>query len=319
MRALPQHTGSWLTLTALAAAIVAVLIPLGTYAVTLALFGLVHVAVELRYVDRRFSGRVPWRLGTALVWILGVIVLLRLLQLGGVLERVVALRWELVLVALLVGVALPVLLRAGIGHAMLGGLLLGLIVFGAFRAPLLTIVIFAIAHNLTPMGFLADALEGKERRWAMALGTVLFVVVPVLIASGVVADWLGGARHADWPLPDAGALDVNLGVFVPGPLLGHARALDFFSAAVYLQCMHYAVVIFVLPRLAPARETRRTRLPWPQPRLFGWALMALSAVSFLAFVWAFRDIRIVYGLFALVHAWIEIPVLLLALALRPTG
>ena len=44
-----------------------------------------------------------------------------------------------------------------------------------------------------------------------------------------------------------------------------------------------------------------------------------ALVSFAAFFLAFSDARAVYGLFALVHAWIEIPILLLALAIRPGG
>jgi len=32
------------------------------------------------------------------------------------------------------------------------------------------------------------------------------------------------------------------------------------------------------------------------------------------FAWSFRDARTFYGLFALVHAWIEVPVLIAALA-----
>ena len=65
--------------TVAASLLAAVLLPLATYAFTLALFGLVHVVVELRYVDRRFGSRVPWRLGSALLLVLGLIVLVRLL------------------------------------------------------------------------------------------------------------------------------------------------------------------------------------------------------------------------------------------------
>jgi hypothetical protein len=48
-------------------------------------------------------------------------------------------------------------------------------------------------------------------------------------------------------------------------------------------------------------------------------LAVVAALSFGAFFLAFSDARAVYGLFALVHAWIEIPILLLALAIRPGG
>jgi hypothetical protein len=38
---------------------------------------------------------------------------------------------------------------------------------------------------------------------------------------------------------------------------------------------------------------------------------------FLGFAQSFTETRSVYGIFAAVHAWIEVPILLLALELRP--
>ncbi len=308
-----------------AAALAAVLFPLATYALTLAVFGLVHVVVELRYVDRRFSSRVPWRLGTTLLLVLGAIVLVRLLGLAAMLGREPQAALELGLVGALVLLVLPVLRRVGGLRALVGLALLGLLVFGALRAPLPTLVLFAVLHNLTPVGFLADALEGRARRRALLLCALVFGLVPLGIASGLPARALAGWSVAGFSLPDAGRLDANLGVFVPSFWQGGVRAVDLFSAAVYLQCLHYAVVIHVLPRLAPGPETKDAgttnaeRIPWPAPRAFAVGLAGVAAVSFAAFFLAFSDARAVYGLFALAHAWIEIPVLLLALAVRPGG
>lgn len=305
---------------ATAALLAAVLLPLATYAFTLALFGLVHVAVELRYVDRRFGPRVPWRLGTTLLLILGAIVLVRLLGLAAVLPRRSQAALELGLVGVLVLVVLPTLRRAGPWRALIGVVLLGLLVFGAWRAPLATLVFFAVAHNLTPVGFLADALEGRARTGALVLAALLFGVVPLVIASGWPARLVAGAGLPGFSLPDAGRLDQNLRAFVPSFWRDGARTIDLFSAAVYLQCLHYAVVIHVLPRLAPVPVGGTVeRLPWPAPRAFAVGLVAVAILSFAAFLFAFSDARAVYGLFALVHAWIEIPILLLALAIRPGG
>ena len=317
-RTLPSPFAAAVTVAASACA--AVLFPLATYALTLAGFGLVHVAVELRYVDRRFGPRVPWRLGSGLLLVLGTIVLVRLLGLAAVLAPRTQATLELGLVGVLVVVVLPVLRRAGPLRALVGLAVLGLLVFGAWHAPLETLVLFAVAHNLTPVGFLADALEGRARTGALVLAALLFGLVPLVIASGWPARWLAEGGVPGFSLPDAGRLDQNLRVFVPSFWSADPRAIDLFSAAVYLQCLHYAVVIHVLPRLAPASDPGAgERLPWPAPRAFAVGLVVVAALSFGAFFLAFSDARAVYGLFALVHAWIEIPILLLALAIRPGG
>jgi len=317
-RTLPSPVAIGVTVAA--SLLAAVLLPLATYAFTLALFGLVHVAVELRYVDRRFGSRVPWRLGTTLLFVLGAIVLVRLLGLAAVLAPAPRATLELGLVGALVLLVLPTLRRAGPLRALVGLALLGLLVFGAWRAPLATLVLFAVAHNLTPVGFLADALEGRARTRALVVAALVFGAVPLLIAGGGPARLLAGWGVPGLDLPGAGRLDQNLRVFVPSFWRDGAHAVDLFSAAVYLQCLHYAVVIHVLPRLAPRSPPGESeRLPWPAPLPFTVGLVVVAVVSFAAFFLAFSDARAVYGLFALVHAWIEIPILLLALALRPGG
>ena len=110
--------------------------------------------------------------------------LVRLLGLAAVLAPRTQAALELGLVGVLVVVVLPVLRRAGPLRARVGLAVLGLLVFGAWRAPLETLVLFAVAHNLTPVGFLADALEGRARTGALFLAALLFGVVPLVIASG---------------------------------------------------------------------------------------------------------------------------------------
>lgn len=313
---------AWLVAgTASAAAVCAVLLPLATYAVTLAAFGLVHVLAELRYVDGRFSPRVPWRLGTVLLAIVGGIVLARLLGLAQVLPRR-AVGWvELGLVAALAACTLPLLKRAGPRRALVGLTLVGALIAGAWYAPLATLVVLAVAHNLTPVGFLAERLSGRARRRALVGCGVLFVGVPALIVSGWPAQALTGLGlgGSGVGVLASGGLQAHLGVFVPAGWRGGPRAVDLFAAAVYLQCLHYAVVIGVLPRLAPANgRMPRLRLRWPAPRRFALLLLAAGGISLAVFAIDFRDARTLYGLVALVHAWIEVPVLLLAMAL-PSG
>jgi hypothetical protein len=44
------------------------------------------------------------------------------------------------------------------------------------------------------------------------------------------------------------------------------------------------------------------------------ALAGAAIGSLLLFAWSFRDARAAYGVLAAVHAWVEVPILLLALA-----
>jgi hypothetical protein len=63
----------------------------------------------------------------------------------------------------------------------------------------------------------------------------------------------------------------------------------------------------------------RPWLPWPRFKFLVSAIAALGLLTALSFVVDFRGTRAAYGLIAAVHAWIEIPILLLALAPNPTS
>lgn len=294
--------------------------PLGTYAVTLAAFGLVHVLTELRYVDRRFSPRLPFGLTASWLGIIGVIVLLRVWRLTAEEPWVHGAAIELGLVVLLGLLALIPLRAAAWPPRLVGAGVVAALAYGAWSAPVTTLVILAVLHNLTPIGFLAERFDGRGRWTWLAGAFVLFVGVPLLIAGGVtnaVTERLGWVMAADGPL-GTGTLDEHLGVFVPAHLHERFGVAWLFAAAAYLQCMHYAVVIGILPRLEPAAVAERdVYVRWPGRRVWLAVLVGVAAVGFAYYVHDFRDARTVYGLFALVHAWIEVPVLLAAMAPLP--
>jgi hypothetical protein len=306
-----------ITLTAASA----VALPLWTYAVSLALFGLPHVAAELRYVDARFGARVGRGFARPLWAGLLGIVLLRLAAAGGVGEPRVRVALELGLGAALVLCVLPRLLRAGSVHAAAGVCAIALALTAARACPLEAIVWFAVLHNLTPVGFLAERLRGAARRRALTWCAVAFGAVPVSIASGALGIALArlGLPSSIAGPPGAGALASHVGAFVPSSLRGGALELDLFRAAAFLQCMHYAVVLHVLPRLGAGDAGRTESLCWPRSRWLPAATVAVSVGLTAAFGVAFADTRLVYGVVAAVHAWIEIPVLVLAAACIPLG
>jgi len=288
----------------------ALIAPIWAYSISLIVFGLPHVLVELRYVDERFAARLPRKtilwLGTALCGIVTARAL-GLLAVGSGADR---LTLELLIGVALIAIAWPLLKKqraSPLALAAATALLLGIV-----YAPVTTLVTMALLHNLTPVGFLAERLRGSERRAAMGICLVVFVLIPSLILLTAPS-----ATHLIGPL-SVGHLDNHLPTFVPPALLGTSFADRLFAAAAYLQCMHYAVVLHVLPKLSGGTETPATVVAWPKPRIFMIAVAAIGLLATLGFAANFVDTRSVYSLFAAVHAWIEIPVLLIACAVAPT-
>lgn len=289
----------------------AVALPLATYTTALALFGFAHVMSELRYVDLRFSRR----LGGLASWLglpLGVAILCRVASGEGWLTAQAAIGIELCAVAAMAAAIVPRMRRrrwaGAAAAAAIGG--------AAVLAPLEAFVLLAVAHNLTPLGLVAEALRGPARRRMLAALSLPFLIVPVVIATGLPYAFLAmaGATEPEATIFAAGPLDLNLIAYVPRSLHDSPWAVHLFSAAVFAQCMHYAVVIGLLPRLIASEDARReTVLPWPATRRF-WGIVAVSGAALVvAFATDFGTSRQLYGLLALVHAWIEVPMLLLAL------
>lgn len=282
--------------------------PLLTYTVSLAVFGGAHVMAELRYVRVRFGDRVGTQLGFAMFGLLAAIVGVRLLSLFGVLDAGWAGPLELALVVVLTASVLP-LLR---GHGRLvGASFVASVAAGLLVSPVLTLLAFAVLHNLTPVGFIAEGWPGASRTRALSLAGLVFVGVPLLIATGLpfaALHALGWARPELSVLP-AGPLATQLGVYLPPSMHGSAWALHAFSAVVCAQTLHYAAVLGVLPRMA--------RLPTPRGAWVIGAGLGL-AILLVGFTVNFRLARSIYAIPAAVHAWIELPLLLLFLLPRRT-
>jgi len=307
----------WILALVALATVASVSAPLLTYGTTLALFGGAHVATELRFVDRRFGPRLGSGLRWGLVGLLAVVVLLRLGKALSWWKGELPLRLELIVVLLLGALVLPVLLRFGGGRAALAVGLLGLLALGLAAAPAATILCLAVLHNWTPLGFVAEASPAGSRRRNLGLALLAFLGLPALVATGLPAALLA-SLGAGWPelrLFDSGPLSRNLGVYLPAAWHEAPWALDLFRAAVLAQCLHYTWVIGVLPRLpSPAGASG----PWlglaeVNGRVFALAVAALSLVGLFGWSQDFHGSRSWYGLVAAVHAWIEVPILLLAL------
>ena len=100
-------------------------------------------------------------------------------------------------------------------------------------------------------------------------------------------------------------------VFVPSFVEGRA-AVRLFSAAVVAQVLHYVATIIVMPRLARSNDDRGHFVAWPRSTTFLLIVVASSVVLLVGYVSSFTDARALYGVPAALHAWIEIPLLVLA-------
>ena len=293
-------------------ATLAILAPLATYTATLAAFGLPHVLSELRYVDRRFGRRLERRVLLPIVTLLPVIVVVRASVVFSLIPPDAGIPAELGLVAIL-----ALACAQGPGGRKALALLVGGTIGGATAiAPYATAITLSICHNLTPLGFLWQILPPARRARVMLCAAGAFLGLPLLVASGwpsVALHVLLGPGSVSDPLR-AGPLAANLFVYVPPPFVATPEAVDLFTASVVAQGAHYAAVIVVLPFLLGRLDGQsRGIISWPPGKIFAGLCIAAGAVSLVRFLAGFAEARALYGIVASLHAWIEIPVLIVAL------
>lgn len=294
------------------AAVGSVVVPLATYALTLAVFGMPHVVQEMRWVKHRFGDWAgPWLVLPGLC--LAGICLTRLatlfLGLPGEVMRLV----ELGLVVGLVITTFPLWARGGWVSRLLGAGTVALLGLGLALAPILTLLIVAVVHNWTPVPFVLEATSARDRLHVGLASVVVLGLLPVLIATGL--PWMAidalGLGAPEWTLLATGSLTSNFGAYLPSEIWLWPHAQHLFSAIVFAQCTHYIVILTVLPTLRGGPVGRLRTGLWTFAALF-----AGSAIITALFVLDFRFGRAFYGAFSAVHAWVELPLFLLVLTSR---
>jgi hypothetical protein len=300
-------------------ALLAILSPLAAYSGALAVFGLPHVLSELRYVDRRFGRRLEPGLLVTVLAILAGIVAIRAATVFHLVPAGLGVPGELAAVTVMVlacarGATQRKALAIAVGVALGAGTLL---------APFDTAIAMSVLHNLTPLAFLWQLAPAGQRARFMAPAAAALLGLPLLVATGLPRVALHGlglvGGDAD-PL-GAGGLAANLSVYVPPALEASRNAADLFTAAVVAQGAHYIAVIAVLPMLlARLDPAARGLLPWPRGHIFALLCLAVAAASLAGFSGGFGEARAVYGIAASFHAWIELPLIILALtAAQPSS
>lgn len=284
--------------------------PLAAYLGAIALFGLAHVGSELRFVDRAYAARLPNILVVGIAAPLAVAFMARLAGQAGWAAPSLTVPLELASGAVMACAAVMAMRQ----RRLFGAALAAALVAGAVLAPYETFLLLAIGHNFTPLAFIADGAPASRRRSLLLWLCLPFVVLPLVIASGLPGEALAafGLFAPEAGPMAAGPLESHLPVYVPARLLDSEWALPLFSACVFAQTMHYATVIHVLPRLG-GDAPRATIAPWPRKTVFLAGLAAASLLLAGLFLVDYSLAKKIYALAALVHSWIEIPILIWAL------
>lgn len=293
-----------------------VAVPLLVYSMTLATFGAAHVLSELRYIDDRFGRRLGTPYAATIGPLLAGAIGARASGVFGLLNTPTAAIIELSFVTALA-------LTAARGDFRQRALAVGVSValgIATLVSPFDTSIALSILHNLTPLAFLWEISRPGLRRRVMTLALLAFVGLPVLVATGLPRMALAsvgiGVMSID-PI-GAGALGSHLYIYVPTPLLGSGSAIDLFSASVVAQCAHYAAVILVLPAMLAATDAgARSIVAWPRGKLFVTVVTILSSIVLYQFAIGFVSARALYGIAASLHAWLEIPLVIIAVTRTP--
>ena len=179
------------------------------------------------------------------------------------------------------------------------------------HSPVAALLVLAVLHNFTPWGFLLEAAEPAERKLVRRLGVVVFIALPLTILAGWIWAWVSPLHlgSPEWTPLGYGPLSKAMRAYVPASLEDKTLAYHAFAACVFLQCVHYITVLGLLPRLTRGRGGT---VPWPSRAVWIGGLLATSLLV-VTFAIDFPEARRGYGVIAAVHAWLELPILLLAL------
>lgn len=287
-------------LAAAVALAVSLRLPAGTAVVGLAVFGILHNVLELRYVTGRFEGvlRGPF-LRLLGVLITGIVVCRLFPPSTGSHDAEILLAYGLLAAACVHALRgrWPLLAAA---LALLAGAATASLSFPAYH-----FVVLAHLHNVVPLLFLWEwsrgMPHGRAAFRAVQFGWVL--VIPALLLAGAFDGWMGaGSGWTD-----------RLALSYTPPAWQHTSAgLRFVAVFAFLQTMHYVVWVWFMPRYAPdATEAFERRAPG----LRGWRAWALglggAAALSVLFVGDYTQGRSLYAAVASYHAYLEFPVLLM--------
>ncbi|MFI0356495.1 hypothetical protein [Actinomadura sp. 9N407] len=296
----------------MAAALVAALrLPATVTVLGLAMFGILHNVLELRYVSGRFEAILTGRfLGLLVVLITGIMLCRLVPMLSWSAPAEILLGYLVLAVACWWGLrGRPPLLWASL-------VILGCAAGGSLTFPAYHFVFLTHLHNVVPLFFLWEwARRLRTGRTSFRMTQVAWVLlIPALILAGTFDPWLGGDQNGT-VAAFAGGGERLMAAYTPPAWLDTALALRLLVVFAFLQTMHYVVWVWFMPRHArPATERFEQRagaLRGHRAWLLGLAGTALLAVLFVT---DYAGGKTMYGAIASYHAYLEFPVLLALLA-----
>ena len=288
----------------LALLILALFIPLPLYLVSLALFGLPHIVWELGFIRQRYAGR--WPVGW---WLALWIVLLgnATIRAGtwlGLCSAETSQAIDIITLLLLALIVACAPRHMGWRVRIVGMSIACVMWWLLQQSEVLTaLLIMSLAHNFTPVllawDLAADLPERRPLAWRISL---LFALPWLIVLVAWAHPYSPGAWHAYVPL-----LDHQL------PATWIARRQALWSAIALAQCLHYYCVIHLLPA-----SQRQAGQPPLLPRAIQLTTLLTVALLLVYYVVDYAAARKLYSVAAGVHAWLEWPVLLVALLSNTT-
>lgn len=281
--------------------VLALLVPVPLYLVSLALFGLPHIVWELGYLARRYRSRWSWKWWAPVCVFLALQACARLAVWQGYYAADVG---QIADLASLMGLAACLALAPASMHwsARLGSLTIMLTLLWLLHEGewLMVLLVLAIMHNFTPLGFALDLAREDARQRHLVKELAVYFGLPILVAiSGV--SW-----HDELHIGSAQARLLSQQVPASWRDWGHEDAL--MSAVALAQCLHYAAVL----RWLPAAVSDPGSPPLIGQRI-RWITGIVVATMLLYYLKDYAGARQLYSVASGLHAWLEWPILLMVL------
>lgn len=281
--------------------------PLATTVIGLALFGILHHVLELRYITGRFG---------TLFSLEGWVLLLALIS-GIVLCRTTA-PWapdfsrigEISLGYLVIGYALVRVLRGG--RRVIAVSIVVALAALSFHWSTWHFIVLTHLHNVIPLFFWWEwsrrITDPLRRRAFRAIHLLWVVAIPTLILAGALDGVLTAGSQLVAPVVGDGSSIIESTSIPDASPIVDLRFLTIFA---FGQTMHYVTWVGMMPTLTP-RETRA--FEQRVPALRGWRTwllgLGLAGLLGLVFISDYLQGRSLYGTIASYHAYLEYPVLL---------
>lgn len=297
-----SRTEMWVVGIVLSVAAIAA--PLQLYLVALIVFGLPHVLWEMNWIRHTYRHSLPTRWWMAIFSILLLQAAARLGTWANALPAEVTMVVDLITLTLLAFIAARIVHRHGGPRPWLAAIIavaagIGLIAAVDASSVAGVLLLLAVVHNFTPLALVPSnqRLSRAPARHTLGLLFALpwLAMVVVLMGTSIQApSVVESTLNGTWMPGEA----VWLQQHIP---LGFQAAL---SELVLSQCLHYYCVLRLLPSTLKPDVSRQ----WQT-----WALVA-SALLSLYFIFDFASARRLYSVASGVHAWLELPLILLLLS-----